>query len=345
MGPAKRASHIVALILALAVLLPGSEATAAGLKPLRMTIPVNSLTFYAVFVAQDKGFFEDEGYDIEVIVTRGDGPDVDALLAGSVQFTATPPHRLLVTYEQGKPLLAVVSLMARNGINCFMNKAVADRLGITEQTPLAEKLKKLKGLTIGATRPGAFTYQLATHYVKRAGYEPQKDVRIIGAGGDASMIAAVENNKVDIGCISSPAPELSVFRGKSIMWINNTRGDDPTFSEFLMETLYVRPDYAKEHPEIVRGVVRALVRALHFIADGPESEHMRILKRRFPDVPEDVLRVALRNVRSAVEPTGRISQKAVEAVVAFLREAGLLKTDVPWTAVTTNEFLPGERAK
>lgn len=335
-----RASRLLLLAALATTVALGAAPVQAQLKPLRITIPVESLTFYPIFVAQDKGFFRQEGYTFEIIVTQGDGPDVDALIAGSVEFTATPPHRLLSAYEQGKPLLAVVNLMNRNGINCFMNKAVADRLAITEKTPLAEKLKKLKGLTIGATRPGAFTYQLATHYVKRAGLEPQKDVKIIGAGGGPAMLAAVENNKIDIGCISSPTPELGVHRGKAIMWINNTRAQDPEFTEFLMETLYVRPDWARQNADTVRAVARALVKALRFIADGPESEHMEILKARFKAVPDDVLKASLVNTRSAVDPTGRINQKGVDANVKFLKEAGLLKSDIPWTAVTTNEYLP-----
>ena len=77
---------------------PGGPATAQKLTKLRITIPVNSLTFYPIFVAQDKGFFKAEGYEFEVIVTRGDGPDVDALISGNVQFTSTPPHRALAAY-------------------------------------------------------------------------------------------------------------------------------------------------------------------------------------------------------------------------------------------------------
>ncbi len=95
--------------------------------------------------------------------------------------------------------------MNKNGINCFMSKDYY-KAGITEKTPLAEKIKKLKGMTIGATRAGAFTFQLATDYVKRGGYTPQQDVQIVGAGGGPSMLAAVEQGRIDMGCISSPPP-------------------------------------------------------------------------------------------------------------------------------------------
>src|SRR5438552_3750594 len=125
---------------------------------LRVTIPVVGLNFLPLFVAKEKGMFAKEGLEVEIIPTSGDGPDVDALIAGSVQFTVSTPNRLLMSYEQGKPLLAIMNMANRNAIDCVINKDVAARLGITESTPLDQKLKALKGLKVAGTRPGAFTY-------------------------------------------------------------------------------------------------------------------------------------------------------------------------------------------
>jgi ABC-type nitrate/sulfonate/bicarbonate transport system substrate-binding protein len=330
------------LLIALGMFVGGVYGIAAGkdLEQLRVTIPVRAIAFYPLFVAHDQGFFADEGYKFEIISTQGDGPDVDALIAKSVEFCVTPPHRALAAYEQGKKLLLVANLMNRVGINVFMNKEVAREIGITRDTPLSEKMKKLKGLTLGCTRPGSFTYNQAVHYLKRTGYIPQKDAKVVGAGGVSAMVAAVENRKVDLGLIGSPGPETAVHRGKSIMWVNNQQGEDPEYAEFLFETLYVRPEYAKENPEIVRGVVRALVRAMYFIKLAPDHKHFPILRKYWSGVDDKPLKECLVNMRAAIRPDGRITKKSVDANVRFLKETGLLKTDVPWTAVATNEFLP-----
>jgi NitT/TauT family transport system substrate-binding protein len=125
----------VGLSLALA-----ASGTAQTPKPLRVTIPVIGMNFLPLFVAADKGMFAKEGFDVEIISTSGDGPDVDALIAGSVQFTVSTPNRLLTSYEQGKPLLAIMNMANRNAIDCVINKDVAARVGITENTPLDQKL-------------------------------------------------------------------------------------------------------------------------------------------------------------------------------------------------------------
>src|SRR5690554_1044725 len=114
-----------ALLALMAALLCSGGALAQDLKKLRITIPVPVINFYPLYVAADKGFFKEKGYDVEIIATSGDGPDIDALISGSVQFTVSTPNRLFTAYEQGKPLLAVMNLGNRVAMECFMNQGVA----------------------------------------------------------------------------------------------------------------------------------------------------------------------------------------------------------------------------
>ena len=307
---------------------------------LRITIPVKAFIYYPVLAASDLGYFKDEGIDMNVVTVGGDGPDVDALIAGSVQFSATTPNRLLSAYAGGKTLLGVMSLSNRIGINCFMNKEKADQLGITEKTPVEEKLGKLKGLVIGGTRPGAFTNLLAENYLKRAGLTPQKDAKVIGVGAGAAMMAATENKQIDVGCIASPTPELAASRGKSIMFVNNTQGEDPNYKEFLFAMLYIRPDYAKTNEEDVRKVVRALQRALVYIKSTPFEKQLPELQRQFGELDPAILRAALENTQAAIEPSGAISHPAFDAAVKFMLAAGVLEKSVPYDAVISDAYLP-----
>lgn len=331
----------VVLTGTIAILGLGMGQEAKAVDQLRMTIPVPALVFYPIYVAQDKGFFAQQDIEMEVIQTQGDGPDVDALIAGSVQFTASTPNRLFTAFEQGKPLKAIMSVSNRMGIHCFISKEAAAENGISADQPLLERFKRLKGLTIGGTRPGAFTYLLAIDYLKRADLVPQDDAKVIGAGGASAMIAAVENRQIDMGCFASPVVELAVSRGKSEWFINNAQGEDPLFGDFLFELLYVRPDYAEENPEIVRRVVKALVDANEWILAASDDEHLEVLKPRFEAVEPEVLMAAIGNVKAAIEPNGCVSPQAVKAAVGFLQRVEMLKNTVPFEAVADNSFLPG----
>ena len=67
---------------------------------------------------------------------------------------------------------------------------------------------------------------------------------------------------------------------------------------------------------------------------------MPVLRNRFKGAADAVLRGSPKNVRAAVEPTGRISPKSVEAHLKFVKADGLLKTDVPWATLVSNDYLP-----
>ncbi|MGC1780120.1 MAG: ABC transporter substrate-binding protein [Xanthobacteraceae bacterium] len=322
-----------------AALLTATGARADATK-VRVAIPVNALFFMPLFVAADEGIFKAHDLDVEIISTNGDGPDIDALIADSVQFAVSTPNRLLTAYQQGKPLLAVMNVVDRMGIACFMNKAVATRVGLEDAKTLVDKFKKLKGLTIAATRPGAFTYLLAVDYLKRAGLIPQKDAKIISVGGGPAMIAAVENDEADMGCFGSPIIELAVKRGKSVWFVNNTRGEDPQYNEFLFELLYVRPDYAKQNPDLVRKMAASLLEANRWIAHATQEQLLAVAKKRFAAVDDATLWTAIENVRPAYSQTGVITENAVQAAVDFLKATDMLSGDIPWTAVSDNSFLP-----
>ena len=333
--PIPRLMAVLAIALACAV--PAETQT---LKKIRVTIPVPALTFYPLYVGVDKGFFARQGFDVEIIQTSGDGPDVDALIAGSVDFTVSTPNRLFMAYEQGKPLLAVANLGNRMAIDCVMNKDVATKLGVSVDTPLEQRVKALKGLTVAGTRPGAFTYLLLVGYARRFGLEPQKDVQIIGIGGPAAQVPAVENNQVAVACMGAPAPELAISRGKAVMFTSNVRGGDPEHDNFLFELLYVRPDFAKSNADVVRRMNRGFIDAIAFIHEAADAEQLPVLKKNFSGAPDDILLAAMKGMRPIFTRDARITEESVNKAAKFLVQTGVVTKTPPWTAIATNEYLP-----
>ncbi|MDB5806808.1 MAG: nitrate transporter substrate-binding protein [Betaproteobacteria bacterium] len=324
--------------LACAALL--QPAAAAELRKTKVTIPVTVLNFYPLYAGVEKGYFAKEGLDLEIISTSGDGPDVDALISGSVDFTVSTPNRLMTSHAQGKPLLGIMNVGNRMSMECFMNKEIATGLGVSLQMPLDKRLAALKGLTLAGTRPGAFSYLLPLSYAKRAGYVPQKDVQLVGVGGGPGMIAAVENKNVAVACGASPLIEMAVARGKSVVFTENIRGVDPAFENFLYEVLYVRPDFAAKEPETVRKMIRGLLAAIKFIQTAPDAEQLPIMKKYFGGAPDDILLQALSTTKLGFRADGRITDEAVKKAADFLIQTGAITSAPAAKDITSNAFLP-----
>src|SRR5437016_6458275 len=264
-------------------------ADAQAPRKVKMTIPVIAHSMTPVFLAQNKGFFTEEKLEVDITSTGGGGPDIRALIAGDVEFSFTTGDNVILAQQEGKRLLMVMSGLHRLFINWAMHKDVAKTKGVTESMPLADKIKALKGLTVGVTNPGALTAHFAAFVIRKAGYVPQQDVHVIPIGSGPTWLAALENRKVDVALTATPVPETAVDRGFAVMFIDNARGEDPSVPEFLLECLITRPDVIEKTPDLVRRMVRALLKSNVWALRASPDQIADALKPFLGQTPHEVL--------------------------------------------------------
>ncbi|TMJ11569.1 MAG: ABC transporter substrate-binding protein [Bacillati bacterium ANGP1] len=310
-----------------------------GPKKIKLTMPVVALSMIPVYLAQANGYFAEDGLDVEMITTNGAGPDIKALIAGDVDFSFTPGDNVMLAYQEGKRTVMVMTGFRRLVINWAMHKDVARARGITETTPLAEKLKALKGLTVGVTQAGALTSHLAMFVIRKAGYVPQQDVHVIPIGSGSTWLAALENRKVDVALTATPVPETAVDRGFAVMFIDNARGEDPSVPEFLMECLITRPDVIEKTPDLVRRMVRALLRANVWALRADPDRIAAALKPFLGQTPPEVLLSGVKTTLPALSRDGRTTERGAQVTQDVLEQAGILKKRVPYAEVANNAFL------
>ena len=315
------------------------SANAQAPRKVKMTIPVVAHSMTPVYVAQSKGFFTDEKLDLDITSTGGGGPDIRALIAGDVEFSFTTGDNVILAQQEGKRLLMVMSGLNKVFINWAMHKEAAKAKGISESTPLTDKIKALKGLTVGVTNPGALTAHLAAFVIRKAGYNPQQDVQIIPIGAGPTWLAALENRKVDAALTAPPVPETAISRGFAIMFINNAKGEDPSIPEFLMENLIARPDTVAKDPDLIRRMVRALTRANQWALKSTPEQVADALKPSMGATAPDLLLTGVKSVLPALSPDGRTSERSVQITQDILEQAGILKKRVAYSEIVTNEFL------
>ncbi len=332
--------RLILALLPLVLGLPAFPGLAEGAQKVRLTVPVISFSMTPVYVAKAKGLFAEEGLEVEVTSTGGGGPDVVALMAGEADFTFTSGDLVMLAYQGGKRLRVVMTGLNRSIINWVIHKDVAKARGITEGTPLADKLKALKGLTVGVTQPGSLTSHLANFVVRQAGYVPHQDVKIIPVSAGPTWVAALENRKVDVALMSAPLPETAISRGLAIMFINNTKGEDPSIPEFLMEVLVTRPEVAEKNPELVRKMVRALVRANQWALRSTPEEMVVALQPSLSTTDRALLLAGVGSTVPALSPDGQTTERNVQTTQDILQRAGLLKSRIAFADLFTNEFLP-----
>lgn len=316
-----------------------APASAQAPRKVKMTIPVVAHSMTPVYVAQSRGFFADEKLDPDITSTSGGGPDIRALIAGDVEFSFTTGDNVILAHQEGKRLLMVMSGLNKVFINWAMHREAAKAKNVNESMPLADKIKLLKGLTVGVTNPGALTAHLAAFVIRKAGYTPQQDVQIIPIGAGPTWLAALENRKVDVALTAPPVPETAISRGFAIMFINNAKGEDPSIPEFLMENLVARPETVAKDPDLVRRMVRALVRANQWALKSTPEQLAEALKPALGKTPPELLLSGAAAVLPALSPDGRTTERSFQVTQDILEQAGILKKRTSYAELVTNEFL------
>ncbi len=327
--------------LALGLALTGAPPTGAAEKVI-LTQPVDSLSFFPVYVGRAKGFFEQEGLTLDVKATAGGGPHLTAVFAGQAEFTASPGTYQINALNEGKKVVGVVDLLHRNIIGMIIHKEAAEKAGIKPGMPLMERVKRAKGLTVGVTRPGALTDDLVRNLLGRAGLKVPEDVRILAVGGAGTMLPALRNRKIDIMTISTPHPERILSEGLGMWFVNWAAGEDPAIKDFMMSALMTTPKVIQERPELVKKMARAVLKSIKYINDNSVEQLTKDMEPFFgKQVTPEALRISVETVKAAVNPTGKMSDEAVQTTFKLMKKPGKLKnlTGLKRDDVWTDQFL------
>src|SRR5437867_10628991 len=158
------------LYCALLLIPPFLFAQGKPLRELKVGYPVGGSASY-FWVAQRSGSFEKYGLKVEPIYIRGGRMGIQAALSGD-----------LLLQLQGAS--TVVSAWAQGGKDLQFIGAVGNRLDyILATLPSIRKPEDLKGKKIGVSQIGASTDFIARVAARQLGLNPDKDVVIVGVGG------------------------------------------------------------------------------------------------------------------------------------------------------------------
>lgn len=327
------------MVISIVLLAAAAVEPARGAEKIKITIPGISAAFAPLYHAQSAGYFAEEGLEVEVVVAIG-AASLHAVWSRDAQFAIGPGLYQLLAYEKGQPLLAVMSILTRNVINIVMHKEAARQKGITDKSPLADKIRALKGLKISGGTPGGFFDQILIDYCRKAGLDPQRDVQMTAVGDLQGLIVSLEHRHIDVFAAGTPIPETAVARGFGVMVVDNSAGEDPDFAEFMMDVVMVSPDTVKRRPDLVRKVVRALLKSNAWLLDHPSEEAVAVMRPVLSRIEPSLILAGLRKTRLSIPRDGRVTERAVTLTQDFLRRVGTLKSTIPYDRIVTNEFLP-----
>ena len=271
-------------------------------------------------VAVEKGFFRTENLNVEFVPFRG-GPNlVKAVIAGEILLGAAGSTDILVFREAGMPLKMVAT--HTEGNHFTFNVA-----------PDVQAVGDLKGKAIGVTSVGATTWVFARMVAKQQGWDPDRDVKIVGLGGLDAQLAALARKEIH-AFVWGDGGAVTQLAGKSKVLMRL----DKVTARWISQIQYVSEEGIKRQGDDIRKVMKGLFAAIRFMTDQT-AEAAEVVSKKIGWSTEAVL-AAHKISGSLMSHDGTTSLEAMRSMQDTLLEHGVIKKRLPIEQHVAREFTP-----
>jgi NitT/TauT family transport system substrate-binding protein len=227
----------------------------------------NQMVYLPTTLAQELGFYKEEGLDVELQDFQGGAKALQALVGGSADVVSGFYDHTIQMAAEGREVVAFVTMLRYPGLVLTTSPQAAASI---------TKIEDLKGKIAGVTTAGSSSQMFLTFLLTRHGVAAES-VSVTAIGSAATAIAAVEHGKVDVGWLADPSFTFVKQRNPSVRVLADLRTAEGVKSAFGTEdypaaVLYSYGAWIREHRDSAARLARAIVRTLDWMHQHTPQE-------------------------------------------------------------------------
>jgi len=280
--------------------------------PVRISVGSYNLNNLPFFVADSKGFFEEEGVQVRTEnFAQGGSKTLQALVAGSTDVAVGFYDHTIQMQAKQKAVVAFVQLSRNSGL------VLAGRHDTSFDPARPETIR---GLKVGITSPGSSSDFFVRYFLSRNGIDP-KSVSLIGVGSGAAAVAALEQGNIDLLVNYDPAGTLIVERGvgKILIDARSDAGARQVYGGiYPTSVLYAQQSFLDKNPELAERMARAELRALRYIHSTSAEQIVAELSERYISGDRTIYTQAVERAKAIFSRDGRVNPEDVKTPLAVL---------------------------
>jgi NitT/TauT family transport system substrate-binding protein len=297
---------LFAALLLASVALPASADTKVKI----ITPGADKQIYLPAKLAEQLGFYKEEGLDVEIFSSTSGSQAATALLAHEVQGVVGAFDHTIDLQSKGKIITSVVQMLLSPG---------EVELVSTKNLSYADP-KNWKGQALGVTGLGSGTDFLTRYIAGRAGVKPQ-DITTVPVGAGDTLIAALQQGKIVAGMTTEPTIGRAVQMGAAKIAIDlrtpeRTRaalGGDYPFS-----CLYMEAGWLAQNRELAQKIVNTQVKTLKWIAAHSANEIADKMPKDYFGGSRELYVEGLKEAKAMYSPDGKMPEGGPESVLKIL---------------------------
>jgi NitT/TauT family transport system substrate-binding protein len=316
----------------------GNEARAEKIKVTLAVSGKSSFYYLPLTIAEQLGYFEQEGLELEIVEFPSALKAQQALTAGAVDVVCGSFDHVI---NQQSKNLNVQSFVA-------MGRTPQMALGVSlKNVPNYKEVIDLKGKKIGITAPGTASNLMANLWVQRAGLL-SSEVSFIGVGTAAGAIAAIRSGQIDAVCNLEPVMTMLEQKGdiKIVSDARTLKGTRALYGGLMPGAcLYAPQDYIQKNRVVTQALSNAMVHALKWLQTAGPRDLMRVVPDAYLLGDRGLYLASYNNLRESISLDGTITDDEAKTALRVLSnfEPAVKAEKIELPRIFTNAFT--KRAK
>jgi len=257
-------------------------------------------------IALDRGYMKEEGIDLKITFIEPT-PSIQALMAGSVDFTVAGTSALVVLARSNAPLKVALA------VNDRVHQWLLSRPNITSP-------KDLKGRKIATTGVAAVATFMLKQILTKYGLDGNKDVVYIDPGL-GNQVTALLSGVVDAAILGPDLRYIGLDNGmKELFYYGNEVKNS-------WGTLATSDRLIKEQPKMVAAFVRAALKALRLIRKDRDGTIAATTK--FSGIDRSQATRLYDDLINTFTLNGTVDDETQKNDLVIIRQVAGVTTDIP----------------
>jgi NitT/TauT family transport system substrate-binding protein len=293
----------------------------------------------AGFIAFEKGYFKDEGLDVEFVWFQAAAPMAVAIASNDVDFGVTSITGGLINLaDKGAVKVVGGVLQEVKGIDgsAILASNQAYEAGLTSPA-------QLKGRSLGITQTGSSFHYMAAQVADREGF-PVADISMKPLQKVGAIIGALKSGQIDSMIIVPHIAKPLVDSGaaKVIGWIN-------AYDDYQVTTVFTSTKNTREKPDLVKRFLKAYARGaaeynavmLHPDKDPAAEEAMTMLihKYVYTEQPYEKASTSIRNGTMKLNEGATLNLTNVRKQLAWFQSEGMVAKTITIDQLVDTSFV------
>lgn len=300
----------------------------------------NLFYYLPLTVAEQLGYFKDEGLQVEISDFAGGSKALQAMVGGSADVVSGAYEHTISMQAKGQPITAFV----------LQGRAPQIVMVVSNKTmPNYRSVADLKGKKIGVSAPGSSTSMMANFVLAKGGLKPS-DVSFIGVGTSAGALSAMRSGQID--AMANLDPVITMLeQKKEVRVIADTRTLKDTNTVFggpmPAATLYAPQAFLQKYPNTAQALTNAMVRSLKWLQKAGPSDIIKVVPESYLLGDRALYIDAFSKVREALSPDGTFPAAGPKTALTTLQafQPELADKNIDLAKTYTNEFVKKANAK